>query len=91
MKGEPQGTITTLSCNLRDLTVTAISSRFFVRIVKEWNDLSECVVEAGNLRSFKGSLRSFFTLFGVFFGYFNIILNVSNKLVYCSVYNQVIW
>jgi len=35
---------------------------FFVRIVKEWNDLPECVVEAGNFGSFKRSLRSFLNI-----------------------------
>lgn len=32
---------------------------FLVRIVHEWNDLPQCVVEAGNLSRFKSALKSF--------------------------------
>ena len=35
---------------------------FFVRIVKEWNDLPEWVVGAGNLACFKRSLGSFLNI-----------------------------
>ena len=35
---------------------------FFVRIVKEWNDLPEWVFEAGNLACFKRSLGSFLNI-----------------------------
>ena len=35
---------------------------FFIRIVKEWNDLPEWVVGAGNLALFKRSLESFLNI-----------------------------
>ena len=35
---------------------------FFVRIVKEWNNLPEWVVEAGNLECFRRSLGSFLNI-----------------------------
>ena len=37
-------------------------SFFFVRIVKEWNDLPEWVVGAGNLVCFKRSIGSFLNI-----------------------------
>ena len=37
-------------------------SAFFIRIVREWNDLPEWVVGAGNLACFKPSLESFLNI-----------------------------
>ena len=39
---------------------------YFVRIVKEWNDLPEWIVGAGNLACFKRSFRIIFKYFVVF-------------------------
>ena len=46
----------------KHLVVTVTNIHFFIRIVKEWNDLPDWVVGAGNLACFKRSLESFLNI-----------------------------
>ena len=52
-----------ISYNFKHPVVTVTNIHFFmIRIVKEWNNLPEWVVEAGNLACFKRSLESFLNI-----------------------------
>ena len=47
---------------VKNARVNPYKYSFFIRIVKEWNNLPQCVVEAESFKLFKARLKSFLNM-----------------------------